>query len=189
MIIVLAIRGLRKPEHSRQSRASHGGDWPLPLKSRWPPVPNYQEDKSVHRETLENLGRSPSTENNPDQLFGVGALTDFGHHWFHVARVHDHSPLPVPWWCLQCQMRWSTRRPLVSSAVSLWITCQPSSPSWVLDITFLIAHLCVARSVWHWEPWACLAHWRRADRSPRISPSQFPRRSLSLTRMPLVSTR
>ena len=36
------------------------------------------------------------------------------------------------------------------------------------DITFLIAHLCVARSVWHWEPWACLAHWRRADRSPRI---------------------
>ena len=37
-----------------------------------------------------------------------------------------------------------------------------------LDITFLIAHLCVARSVWHWEPWACLAHWRRADRSPRI---------------------
>ena len=27
-----------------------------------------------------------------------------------------------------------------------------------LDITFLIAHLCVARSVWHWEPWACLAH-------------------------------
>ena len=21
--------------------------------------------------------------------------TEFGHHWFHVARVHDHSPLPV----------------------------------------------------------------------------------------------
>ena len=37
-----------------------------------------------------------------------------------------------------------------------------------LDITLLIAHLCVARSVWHWEPWACLAHWRRADRPPRI---------------------
>ena len=32
-----------------------------------------------------------------------------------------------------------------------------------LDITFLIAHLCVARSVWHWEPWACLARSRRAD--------------------------
>ena len=42
------------------------------------------------------------------------------------------------------------------------------NPVVVLDITFLIAHLCVARSVWHWEPWACLAHWRRADRSPRI---------------------
>ena len=27
MIIVLAIRGLRGSEHSRQSRASHGGDW------------------------------------------------------------------------------------------------------------------------------------------------------------------
>ena len=26
-----------------------------------------------------------------------------------------------------------------------------------LDITFLIAYLCVARSVRHWEPWACLA--------------------------------
>ena len=25
--IVLAMRGLREPEHSRQSRASHGGDW------------------------------------------------------------------------------------------------------------------------------------------------------------------
>ena len=37
-----------------------------------------------------------------------------------------------------------------------------------LDITFLIAYLCVARSVRHWEPWACLAHWRRADRSPII---------------------
>ena len=37
-----------------------------------------------------------------------------------------------------------------------------------LDIMFLIAHLCVARSVWHWEHWACLAQWRRADRSPRI---------------------
>ena len=44
--------------------------------------------------------------------------TDFGHHWFHVARVHDHSPLPVPWWCLQCQMRWSTRRP-VSNSIQL----------------------------------------------------------------------
>ena len=27
-----------------------------------------------------------------------------------------------------------------------------------LDISFLIAHLCVARSVWHWEPWGCLEH-------------------------------
>ena len=79
MFIVVAIGGLREPEHSRQSRASHGGDWPPPLRSRWPPVPNYQEDKSVHRETLENLGRSPSTENTPDQLFGV----------------RDRSPLPV----------------------------------------------------------------------------------------------
>ena len=44
--------------------------------------------------------------------------TDFGHHRFHVARVHDHSPLPVPWWCLQCQMRWSTQRP-VSNSIQL----------------------------------------------------------------------
>ena len=64
MIIVLAIRGLREPEHSRQSRASRGGDWPPPLRSRWPPVPNYQEDKSVHRETLENLGRSVTVDPN-----------------------------------------------------------------------------------------------------------------------------
>ena len=34
-----------------------------------------------------------------------------------------------------------------------------------LDITFLIAQLCVACSVWHWEPWA---PWRRADRSTRM---------------------
>ena len=37
-----------------------------------------------------------------------------------------------------------------------------------LDITFLIAYLCVARSVRHWEPWACLAHCRRAGRSQMI---------------------
>ena len=92
MIIVLAIRGLREPEHSRQSRASHGGDWPPPLRSRWPPVPNYQEDKSVHRETLENLGRSPSTENNPDQLFGVGALAHRGLPPFIGGLCVDHSP-------------------------------------------------------------------------------------------------
>ena len=45
-----------------------------------------------------------------------------------------------------------------------------------LDITFLIAYLCVARSVRHWEPWACLAYCRRADRSPRTLPV---RRSVS----------
>ena len=27
-----------------------------------------------------------------------------------------------------------------------------------LDITFLIAYRCVACSVRHWEPWACLTH-------------------------------
>ena len=83
--------------------------------------------------------------------------TDFGHQWFHVARVHDHSPLPVLWWCLQCQMRSSTQRPvsnsiqlqgsprpLVSSTFLLWITCQPSSTSWVLTLRSLLL-----TSVWH----------------------------------------
>ena len=23
--------------------------------------------------------------------------TEFGHQWFHLARVHGRSPLPVPW--------------------------------------------------------------------------------------------
>ena len=113
MIIVLATRGLREPEHSRQSRASHGGDWPPPLRSRWPPVPNYQEDKSVHRETLENLGRSPSSENNRDQLFGVGAFAHRGLPPFIGGLCGDYSPhrttmtqtkrCPIfkfgSWWC------------------------------------------------------------------------------------------
>ena len=34
----------------------------------------------------------------------VELSTEFGHHWFRVA-----------WWCLQCQMRWSTRRPVSKS--------------------------------------------------------------------------
>ena len=184
--------------------------------------------------------------------------TDFGHHWFHVARVHDHSPLPVPWWCLQCQMRWSTRRPVSNSILatgklgpdhakdpvthnnsetgdtvgdplkdtsgskmnivkklnamcgvvvdvfagavrrkcdnhrSLLAAVREIAETWKqsaatgilnclaldylstiipvvgLDITFLTAHLCVARSVWHWDPGVCLAHWRRADKSTSI---------------------
>ena len=111
--------------------------------------------------------------------------TDFGHHWFHVARVHDHSPFPVPWWCLQCQIRWSTQRPVSNSIQLQAETWKQSAATGILnglapdylstiipvvglDITFLIAHLCLARSVWHWEPYACLAHWRRPDSSPRI---------------------
>ena len=30
-----------------------------------------------------------------------------------------------------------------------------------LDITFLISYRCVACSLRHWEPWACLAHCRQ----------------------------
>ena len=119
--------------------------------------------------------------------------TEFGHHWFHVARVHDHSPLPVPWWCLQCQMRWSMPRPVSNSKKQSAATgilnglalgyLSTIIPVVGLDITFLIAQLCVASSAWHWEPRVCLAHRRRADRSQRISTSHFPRRSLSLARM------
>ena len=46
----------------------------------------------MHRETLENLGRSPSTENNPDQLFGVGALAHRGLLPFIGGLCGDHSP-------------------------------------------------------------------------------------------------
>ena len=94
--------------------------------------------------------------------------TEFGHHWFHVARVHDHSHLPVPWWCLQCQMRWPTPRPVSNSKKQFAATgilnglalgyLSTILPVVGLDITFLIAQLCVASSAWHWEPWVCLAH-------------------------------
>ena len=88
--------------------------------------------------------------------------TDFGHHWLHVARVHDHSP--VPWLSLQCQMRWSTRRPVSNSIRLQAETWKQSAATGILnglaqdylstinpvvglDITFLIAHLCVSRHV------------------------------------------
>ena len=104
--------------------------------------------------------------------------------------------LPVPWWCLQCQMRWSTRRPVSNSIQLQAETWKQSAATGILnglaldylstiipvvglDITFFIAHLCVARSVWHWEPWACLAHWRRIDRSPRTSQSPNQLRNLT----------
>ena len=56
--------------------------------------------------------------------------TDFGHYWFHVARVHDHSPIPVPWLCLQRQMRRSSPRPVSRGLLPLCplLIVAPSAP-------------------------------------------------------------
>ena len=35
--------------------------------------PNYQEDEPIHRETLENLGRSPSAEKHVNIVFSLEA--------------------------------------------------------------------------------------------------------------------
>ena len=69
-------------------------------------------------------------------------------------------------------MRWSTRRPVSNSIQLQAETWKQSAATDIpkgiaLDYLSTII-LCVARSVWHWEPWACLAHWRRANRSLRI---------------------
>ena len=42
-----------------------------------------------------------------------------------------------------------------------------------LDITFFVADRCVACSVRHWEPWACLAHCRQFFCSVQVEVSRL----------------
>lgn len=73
----------------------------------------------------------------------------FGHHWFPVARVLDHSPLPFPWWCLQCQMRWSTRRPVSNSIQLQAETWKQSAANDILNGIALDYFVKPSSSVWH----------------------------------------